>query len=153
MRFIRPWKILEQTARWALPSILSPLTLERPQPQPRIQPILAHDDGESLSTSLVVVFANVQDIERTHHFYSRAKLHPYLQSDAASLKDQGNKAFAAKEYSQAIDLFTQAIALDPTNHVLYSNRSAAKAGLKDWTGALEDADQVRFLSLHHTSFL
>lgn len=70
--------------------------------------------------------------------------HPRPQSDAASLKDAGNKAFAAKQYTQAIDLFTQAIQLDENNHVLWSNRSAAKAGLKDWSGALEDADQVSF---------
>lgn len=65
------------------------------------------------------------------------------QSDAATLKDQGNKAFAAKDYNKAIELFSQAIDLDKTNHVLYSNRSAAKAGLKDWAGALEDAEEVR----------
>ncbi|KAG8842520.1 Hsp90 cochaperone [Tulasnella sp. 330] len=63
-------------------------------------------------------------------------------SDAASLKDAGNKAFAAKQYSEAIDHFTQAIQLDRNNHVLWSNRSASKAGLKDWLGALEDADQT-----------
>lgn len=64
---------------------------------------------------------------------------------ATALKDQGNKAFQAKEYDKAIELFTQAIALDPNNHVLYSNRSAAKAGKKDWNAALEDAEQVSYL--------
>ena len=59
-----------------------------------------------------------------------------------ALKDQGNKAFAAKDYDAAIDLFTQAISIDPNNHVLYSNRSAAKAGKKQWGPALEDAEQV-----------
>jgi len=59
------------------------------------------------------------------------------------LKDLGNKAFAAKDYDKAIDLFSQAIAVDAKNHVLFSNRSAAKAGKKDWTGALADAEQVR----------
>jgi stress-induced-phosphoprotein 1 len=58
------------------------------------------------------------------------------------LKDQGNKAFQAKDYDTAISLFSQAIALDPTNHVLYSNRSAAQAGKKQWANALEDAEEV-----------
>lgn len=62
---------------------------------------------------------------------------------ADDLKNQGNKAFAAKDYDTAIDLFTKAIEIDPTNHVLFSNRSAAKAGKKDWSAALEDAEQVQ----------
>jgi len=41
-------------------------------------------------------------------------------------------------------LFSKGIELDPNHHVLWSNRSAAKAGKKDWEGALADADQVRF---------
>ena len=64
-----------------------------------------------------------------------------------ALKDQGNKAFAAKQWDSAIDLFTQAIALDSSNHVLFSNRSAAKAGKKEWTAALEDAEEVRVSAL------
>ncbi|KAG2357616.1 hypothetical protein BDR07DRAFT_359140 [Suillus spraguei] len=63
-------------------------------------------------------------------------------SDVNALKDQGNKAFAAKDYDKAIELFTAAIAIDPSNHVLFSNRSAAKAGKKEWATALEDAEQV-----------
>lgn len=62
------------------------------------------------------------------------------------LKSRGNKAFAAKSYDEAIDLFSQAINLDPSNHVLYSNRSAARAGKKQYDAALEDAEAVRPLS-------
>lgn len=62
-------------------------------------------------------------------------------SDVNALKDQGNKAFSAKDYDKAIELFTAAIAIDPSNHVLFSNRSAAKAGKRQWATALEDAEQ------------
>ncbi|KAG1847524.1 the Tpr1 domain of Hop in complex with A Hsc70 peptide [Suillus subalutaceus] len=62
-------------------------------------------------------------------------------SDVNALKDQGNKAFYAKDYDKAIEFFTAAIAIDPSNHVLFSNRSAAKAGKNEWATALEDAEQ------------
>ncbi|RPD74540.1 hypothetical protein L226DRAFT_77168 [Lentinus tigrinus ALCF2SS1-7] len=53
---------------------------------------------------------------------------------ADALKDQGNKAFQAKDYDKAIELFSQALELDPNNFVLWSNRSAAKAGKRQWAG-------------------
>ncbi|KKA27762.1 hypothetical protein TD95_001267 [Thielaviopsis punctulata] len=63
-------------------------------------------------------------------------------STADELKALGNKAIAAKDFDDAIDKFTQAIALDSSNHILYSNRSAAYASKKDWTHALEDANKT-----------
>ncbi|KAI0723475.1 activator of Hsp70 and Hsp90 chaperone [Earliella scabrosa] len=60
---------------------------------------------------------------------------------ADALKDQGNKAFQAKDYDKAIELFSQALEIDPNNFVLWSNRSAAKAGKRQWAAALEDAEQ------------
>ncbi|SRR6266436_2889585 len=68
---------------------------------------------------------------------------------ADALKAEGNKAFAAKDYDRAIDLFSKALDLDQSNFVVWSNRSAAKAGKRDWDGALADADQVStFFALH-----
>lgn len=59
---------------------------------------------------------------------------------AEEYKAQGNKHFAAKEFEQAIDYFTKAIAASETpNHVLFSNRSASYASLKNYPKALEDA--------------
>ena len=80
---------------------------------------------------------------RTIHFTILLQYQFYPFYKANQLKDQGNKAFAAKDYDKAIDLFSQAIAIDPQNHVLYSNRSAANAGKKLWDLALEDAEQVK----------
>lgn len=40
------------------------------------------------------------------------------------------------------DKFTQAIALAPDNHILYSNRAAAYTSKKDYDNALKDADKT-----------
>ncbi|QKX59021.1 uncharacterized protein TRUGW13939_06150 [Talaromyces rugulosus] len=61
---------------------------------------------------------------------------------ADALKAEGNKAFSAKDYATAIDKFTQAIAIEPQNHVLYSNRSAVHAALSDYQQALDDANKA-----------
>ncbi|KAI1812115.1 hypothetical protein GGS20DRAFT_559560 [Poronia punctata] len=63
-------------------------------------------------------------------------------ASADELKTLGNNAMAAKNFDEAIDAFTKAIELAPTNHVLYSNRSAAYASKKDWTSALQDAEKT-----------
>ncbi|OJJ48125.1 hypothetical protein ASPZODRAFT_1522014 [Penicilliopsis zonata CBS 506.65] len=61
---------------------------------------------------------------------------------ADALKAEGNKAFSAKDYPTAIEKFTQAIELDPSNHILYSNRSAVYAAQTEYQKALDDADKA-----------
>ncbi|KAK3041061.1 hypothetical protein RJ639_026858 [Escallonia herrerae] len=61
---------------------------------------------------------------------------------ADEAKAKGNAAFSAGDYPDAIRHFTAAIELSPTNHVLYSNRSAAHASLNQYTEALADAGKT-----------
>ncbi|KAJ3494720.1 hypothetical protein NLG97_g3901 [Lecanicillium saksenae] len=61
---------------------------------------------------------------------------------ADELKALGNKAIADKNFDEAIEKFTQAIELQPDNHILFSNRSAAYASKKDWDSALKDAEKT-----------
>ena len=65
-----------------------------------------------------------------------------FRSQMEELKNKGNTAFSAGDFKTAVELFTSGIALDPTNHVLYSNRSAAYASLKQYQEALVDADKT-----------
>eukprot|EP00968_Pinguiococcus_pyrenoidosus_P024907 scaffold5189_cov275-Pinguiococcus_pyrenoidosus.AAC.1 len=46
------------------------------------------------------------------------------EAQAAQKKEEGNAAFAAKDYESAARLYTAAISLDPTSHVYFSNRAA-----------------------------
>ncbi|KAF4542527.1 Tetratricopeptide TPR-1 [Lasiodiplodia theobromae] len=61
---------------------------------------------------------------------------------ADALKAEGNKLFSAKQFPEAIEKFSQAIEIDPSNHVLYSNRSACYASLRDFDNALKDAEKT-----------
>jgi len=61
---------------------------------------------------------------------------------AEAKKVAGNQAFKGRNYEKAIELYTEAIALEPegeTAALCLSNRSAAYQGLKKWAEAVADA--------------
>ncbi|XP_031503336.1 hsp70-Hsp90 organizing protein 3 [Nymphaea colorata] len=61
---------------------------------------------------------------------------------AEEAKAKGNAAFSAGRFEEAARHFSDAIALAPSNHVLYSNRSAAYASLHKYSDALADAKKT-----------
>ncbi|KZV40986.1 hsp70-Hsp90 organizing protein 2 [Dorcoceras hygrometricum] len=61
---------------------------------------------------------------------------------ADEAKAKGNAAFSAGNFTDAVTHFTEAINLAPSNHVLYSNRSAAFASLNNFSEALSDAQKT-----------
>lgn len=63
---------------------------------------------------------------------------------AEELKAQGNEAFKGRNFDKAIELYTQAIALDDSSNnaaLCFSNRAAAYQSKKDWVKMENDAEK------------
>ncbi|KAI4121349.1 MAG: hypothetical protein LQ338_006412 [Usnochroma carphineum] len=60
--------------------------------------------------------------------------------EAESFKSQGNAAMQQKDYAKAIDLYTKAINLSPTNPIYLSNRAAAYSASHKHAEACADAE-------------
>ncbi|XP_052177951.1 serine/threonine-protein phosphatase 5 isoform X1 [Diospyros lotus] len=61
---------------------------------------------------------------------------------AGEVKALANEAFKAHKYSQAIDLYTQAIELDSQNAVYWANRAFAHTRLEEYGSAIQDASKA-----------
>ncbi|XP_009603850.1 serine/threonine-protein phosphatase 5 isoform X1 [Nicotiana tomentosiformis] len=63
-------------------------------------------------------------------------------SRAEELKQLANEAFKGHKYSQAIDLYTQAIELNSENAVYWANRAFAHTKLEEYGSAIQDATKA-----------
>ncbi|VVA12921.1 PREDICTED: ankyrin-1 [Prunus dulcis] len=70
---------------------------------------------------------------------------PEAKKKAAEAKSRGDDAFKTKDYNMAIDAYTQAIDMDPTDGTLFSNRSLCWMRLGQPEYALADAKACRAL--------
>lgn len=61
---------------------------------------------------------------------------------ADELKAKGNAALQAENFTEAVKFYSEAIEIDPSNHILYSNRSAAYAKTNEYASALKDAEKT-----------
>jgi small glutamine-rich tetratricopeptide repeat-containing protein alpha len=67
---------------------------------------------------------------------------PKTKEDADKLKAQGNAAMQKRDYTSAIDLYTQALSLNPLNPIYLSNRAAAYSGALRHDEAKSDAEMA-----------
>ncbi|CAO2813241.1 unnamed protein product [Amaranthus hypochondriacus] len=65
-----------------------------------------------------------------------------IGSNAEELKSLANGAFKAHKYSQAIDLYSQAIELNNQNAVYWANRAFAHTKLEEYGSAIHDATKA-----------
>ncbi|XP_056845211.1 serine/threonine-protein phosphatase 5 [Raphanus sativus] len=63
-------------------------------------------------------------------------------SRAEEMKNQANEAFKGHKFSQAIDLYTQAIELNGNNAVYWANRAFAHTKLEEYGSAIQDASKA-----------
>lgn len=71
-----------------------------------------------------------------------AKCFDWLRQDQATkLKEEGNAHIQKQNYEQAIESYSKAIEAEPTNHILYSNRSLAYNKRCLWKEGLCDAQK------------
>jgi stress-induced-phosphoprotein 1 len=65
-----------------------------------------------------------------------------MSIEALQKKDLGNAALQQGDFNMAVKYYSEGIELDPRNHILYSNRSAAYHSLGNFQNALADAEKV-----------
>jgi DnaJ homolog subfamily C member 7 len=76
-----------------------------------------------------------------NEFTDRPEVIELHELAASSAKDLGNAAFKQGNTTDAIEHYTTAIDFHPTNHILYSNRSAAYQSKGMWKEALKDGER------------
>ena len=86
-----------------------------------VVPAESASDGPSASSE-TAPSNEASDIPKVSNAAKNTSSADETASLAEKAKQRGNKAFANGNYEDAIQHFTEAIALDKNNHVLYSNR-------------------------------
>jgi serine/threonine-protein phosphatase 5 len=65
--------------------------------------------------------------------------HEVNVAESEQLKLEANKCFVNKHYKEAIELYSQAISKNPTNAILFANRSACQLHIENYGTAIADA--------------
>ncbi|KAG8931819.1 hypothetical protein FRC02_002113 [Tulasnella sp. 418] len=113
----------------------SPTPQSQPKPQPLRQETLNGATSSAPPTPISPTTAPLKS-----PVVEESKPQPQVDSppDAEQLKEQGNDKFKKKMYTEAIELYTRAIELNPNEPSYLTNRAAAYMALKRFKPALED---------------
>jgi tetratricopeptide (TPR) repeat protein len=96
---------------------------------------------ESFSISRVHIADSIRKVaEIKNKIFAIPKTPQQLEADKA--KEEGNNAFKKKDYSVAIDLYSRAISIDPTNAAYFLNRCMSFIEIQKFEEALSDANMA-----------
>lgn len=133
----------EACARLALPppSLLEALTKAKvfePRCQPKIEPPSSPsesaDQAEKTKMSVAKEVGETKAEEDTDEAKQRTAM-------ADAHKQRGNRHIKDREFSQAVEEYTKAIAICPDNAVYYGNRAAAFSGMESNDEAIKDCER------------
>ena len=81
------------------------------------------------------------DGELESEFDETRPITPSDIASAAEVKLRANKAYSSQDFNLSIDLYTDAIRLNPKEATLWSNRAMAKSKLEEHGAAIADASE------------
>ncbi|KAM6155127.1 tetratricopeptide repeat protein 28 isoform 1-T1 [Rhynchocyon petersi] len=112
-----------------------------PEPAPGLTPARSHRRREPESPPAPIPFFGAKNISR------RSPDEPVLRkAEFVEKVRQSNQACHDGDFHTAIVLYNEALAVDPQNCILYSNRSAAYMKIQQYDKALDDAIKARLLN-------
>ena len=114
--------------------------------------IAKHYDAKNLKPYVISMKCalSIEDIETAASNYveipkeylSQAMLIDLKEKISLAAKEKGNKFLKEGNHDMAAAFYTHGISVDPTNHILFSNRSACFQSMRKWQLAADDADSV-----------
>jgi tetratricopeptide (TPR) repeat protein len=122
-----------------------------------------NQDPDALVLRGRILYAQGENDKAMQHFRQALSCDPdfkaavkYLRmvQKLERMKSDGNASFKAGRYQQAVDTYTEALAVDPTNKntnsKILQNRALCNSRLKNWKAAIADCDKALELDPSYT---
>jgi DnaJ family protein C protein 7 len=122
-----------------------------------------NQDPDALVLRGRILYAQGENDKALQHFRQALNCDPDFKAAVKYLrmvqkldrmKQEGNAAFKAARYQEAIDIYSQAVEVDPsnknTNSKIYQNRALCHSRQKSWRAAIADAEKALELDPSYT---